>query len=124
MAAIQKNFAYQKYVDDQGNSWNVRGEVGGAFSGVDGHATDYTLPAWGKQTPKRHVRYAVAQDPTTFRTVKGIIYTAAAFAALSPGDAVNVSVPNLNVTVVYNISDLIAERKPIPHAPRPLADHA
>lgn len=122
MARNQKNFAYFKYTDDNGNDWNVRGESGGAFSAVDGHATDYTLPPWGRMTRRRHVRYVVAMDPVTFRTVKGIIYTAAAFAAIDPGDNVNVQVAGLGTDVSYSVSEKIPEKQPLAHAPRPLAD--
>jgi hypothetical protein len=122
VARNQKNFAMFKYVDDNAVEWNVRGESGGSFTAVDGHATDYTKPAWGKMTRARHVRYVVAQDPTTFRTVKGIVYTPTAFAAIGLADAVNVNVEGSASTVVYNVSAKIAEKQPAPHAPRQLAD--
>jgi len=111
-----------KYTDDNSVDWNVRGESGGAFSATDGHSTDYTKPAWGKMTRTRHVRYVVAQDPTTFRTVKGIVYTSAAFASIGLGDTVAVAVEGLATTVNYSVSAKIAEKQPAPHAPRPLAD--
>ncbi len=122
MARNQKNFDTFKYTDDNGVDWNVRGEEGGAFSAVDGHSTDYTKPAWGAQTKRRHVRYVVAQDAGTFRTVKGIIYTPAAFAAIAPGDTVNVQVAGLGTDVTYTVSAKIAEKQPIPHAARNLPD--
>src|ERR1044072_778675 len=110
MARNQRNFAYFKYTDDNGVDWNVRGESGGAFSGVDGHSTDYTAPAWGPNTTRRHVRYVEAQDSTTFRTVRGVIYTAAAFAAIGAGDTIAVTVPGLATTVNYTVSKKIAEK--------------
>jgi len=122
MARNQKNFSFFKYVDDDGNNWNVRGEDGGAFSGVDGHATDLSLPKWGAMSRLRHVRYVVAQDTTTFRTVKGIIYTPTAYAAIAKGDTIAVSVAGLGTTVNYTVTDKIGERNPGAKASRHLAD--
>lgn len=123
MARNQKNFAYQLYVDDNAAQWNVRGEDGGALAAVDGHATfDATKPVWGKQTRRRHVRYVVYQDPVTFRTVKGIVYTAAAFAAIAPGDIVAVQVAGLATTVNFTVKEKIGEKQPLAGASRQLAD--
>lgn len=122
MARNNKNFDNFLYVDDNAVEWNVRGEEGGAFSGVDGHATDYTKPVWGKQSNRRHVRYVVAQDATTFRTIKGIVYTPTAFAAISPGDTIAAQVPGLATTVNYTVSQKIAEKQPIARAARNLLD--
>lgn len=123
MARNQKNFSYFTYVDDNGDTWNVRGEDGGALSLVDGHAAlTAGAPVWGRQTSRRHVRYIVYQDPTTFRTVKGIVYTAAAFAAVAPGDIVAVQVEGLATTVNYTVKQKIGEAQPIATASRHLAD--
>lgn len=113
MARNQKNFDNFLYVDDNANEWQVRGESGGAGSGVDGHATDYTKPGWGRMTNRRHVRYVVATDPTTYRTIKFIVYTPTAFAAISPGDTIAVQVEGLATTVNYTVSAKIAEKQPI-----------
>lgn len=123
MARNQKNFKYFTYVDDDGVSWNVRGEDGGAFSGVDGHAAfNAANPVFGKITRRRHPRYVVAMDSTTFRTVKGIIYTAGAYAAITGGQDIAVQVEGLATTVNYDVSDKIAERLPKAKASRNLAD--
>jgi len=122
MARNQKNFAYFEYEDDNGAMWNVRGESGGAATAVDGHTTDYTNPVWGKNTTRRHVRYAIYQDATTFRTIKAIIYTPAAFAALSAGDIVAVQVEGLATTVNYTLAAKVPEKQPIAKASRQLAD--
>ena len=92
MAANMRNMGYFLYVDDNAANWNVFGEAGGPGSTVDGHATDYTAPAFGRATRRRHPRYAVYQDPATFRTYKTVIYTPTAFAAISPGDVVSVPI--------------------------------
>lgn len=123
MARNNRNFAYQTYVDDDGDSWNIRGETGGAFAAVDGHAAfNGANPVFGAVSRMRHPRYVVAQDPTTFRTVKGIIYTAAAYAALARGATIAVGVPGLVGTVDYTVSDKIPERLPTAKAARQLAD--
>lgn len=123
MARNQKNFQYFTYVDDNGDTWNVRGEDAGAGAGIDGHAAlTAGAPVWGVNTRRRHVRYVVAEDTVTHRTVKFIVYTAAAFAAISGGDTVAVSVPGLATTVNYSVSAKIAERQPIAKAARQLAD--
>jgi hypothetical protein len=123
MAVNEKNFSYFTYVDDNGDTWNVRGEDGGAFSGVDGHAAlTAGAPVFGRNTRRRHVRYVEATDPATFRKVRGVIYTAAAFAAIAGGDVINVSVAGGATAVPYNVSAKIAEKLPIAAASRHLAE--
>jgi hypothetical protein len=122
MPRNQRNFGLQDYVSDDGNTYSVRGETGGAFSGVDGHAATYAFPAYGRKTLHRSPRSVTAQDSVTFRTVTGIIYTPTAFAAISLGDTIAVTVPGLATTVNYTVSGFNAEKRPRVHAPRPLAD--
>jgi len=125
MSADQPNKAYQLYVDDDGGQWNVFAGTGGPISGIDGHAAfDPTKPVWGRQTKRRHVRSAVFQDPTTFRVVKGVIFTPTAYSAIAPGDTVAVHVPGETATVTYTLSDKIPERTPKAKASRNDADHA
>jgi len=102
MARNQKNFGLQYYVDDNDVAWNVRGELGGAASGIDGHASaDPTVPTWWKNTRRQHVRTITFQDSVTFRTIKPIFYTAAAYNAVALGDTVAVQVAGLATTVDY-----------------------
>lgn len=123
MARNQKNFKYFLYVDDNGDSWNVRGESGGAADAVDGHATfDATKPVWGAQSRRRHVRKIKYQDSTTLRTIDPIFYTAAAYAAVSPGDTLAVQVTGLATTVNYVAIEKIPERLSLAHASTNLAD--
>lgn len=123
MARNQKNFSYFTYVDDNGTTWNVRGEDGGAGTAVDGHAAlTAGAPVWGRQTTRRHVRYAEATDPTTFRKVRFIVYTPTAFNALTGGQDIAVLVEGLATTVNYDLSAKIAEKQPIAAASRHLAD--
>lgn len=123
MARNHRNFAYRKYVDDNAFEWSLRGEIGGAGTAIDGNAAnDLADPVFGRQTLRRHPRYVVAQDPTTFRTIKFVVYTLAAFAAIVGGQAIAVQVPGLATTVNYNVSRKIGESMPIGNASRNLAD--
>jgi hypothetical protein len=122
MARNQKNFQWFLYVDDNAVDWDVFGESGGAASAVDGHTTDFTKPAWGRNTRRRHVRYCIWQDAVTFRTLKTIIYTPTAFAAIGAGDTIAASVAGLATTVNYTLKAKVPERQPIPGTSRPLAD--
>jgi hypothetical protein len=102
MARNQKNYKLQLYVDNNGVSWNVRGEDGGAATAVDGHATaDATKNTWWKQTRRQHVRHIIYQDPVTFRTIKPIFYTSTAFNAVALGDIIAQAVTGLATTVNY-----------------------
>jgi hypothetical protein len=122
MARNEKNFAYQTYVDDNGDTWNVRGETAGAGTGIDGSsAFTAGAPVWGRQTRARHVRYVEATD-ALFHKVRFIVYTAAAYAAIAGGDTIAVGVTGLATTVNYLVSAKISEKQPIASAGRHLAD--
>ncbi len=82
MARNQKNFEHFLYVDDNTVSWTKRGELGGAATAVDGHASGTNAPTW-IDTKRMRVRKIIYQDPVTFRQVDPIFYTAAAFSAPS-----------------------------------------
>jgi hypothetical protein len=122
MPSNQKNFEYFEYTDDDGGLWNVRGESGGAFTAVDGHSTDYSHPTFGRQTKRRHTRFVEATHPETFRKVRGIIYTPAAYAAISRGSSINVNLAGLAVAEAFTVSAKIAERMPVPSAPDQLGE--
>lgn len=121
MARNQKNFENFLYVDDNGVSWTKRGEIGGDATAVDGHATGTGAPTW-IDGPHMRVRRIVYQDPTTFRTVTPIFYTAAAFAAVALGNIVAVQVEGLATTVNYSAVKKIAEKQPSRGTSRKLAD--
>lgn len=122
MAVNQRNMSYFLYVDDNGASWNVQGEDGGPGSGVDGHATDYAHPAFGRATRVRHPRYALYRDASSFRTYRTVVYTAAAFAAIVPGATVTVPVAGGATGVTYTLKQKIGEKLPIPAASKHLAE--
>jgi hypothetical protein len=121
MARNQKNFDNILYVDDNGVHWTKRGEVGHDAATIDGHATHDGSPTW-IDSSRMKVRRIVFQDPTTFRTVSPIFYTAAAYAAVDLGDALNITVPGLATTVAYNAVKKLPERQPARGTSRKLAD--
>jgi len=124
MAAEQKNFAQFTYVDDNGVSWNKRGELDAIRNAVDGSSAFGGNPAWGAESARHKVRKGVYQDATTFRTKTIILYTAAAAAALTPGTStLAFKVEGNTGAVTYTYAGLIPEKQPKPVASRNLADH-
>lgn len=121
MARNQKNFENFKYVDDNGVEWTKRGEIGGAATAVDGHANGDGDPTW-IDSARMRARRIVYQDPTTFRTVNPLFYTAAAFAAVALGATLAVQVEGLATTVNYSAVKKIAEKQPSRGTSRKLAD--
>lgn len=111
MPRNQKNFGYQTYVDDDGTSWNKRGETGGAADLVDGHAVAVAgQPVW-EERPHNTVRKIIYMDATTGRTVKPIFYTSTAYNAVALGDIVAVQVAGLATTVNYTAVQKVPEHK-------------
>ena len=121
MARNQKNFQNFLYVDDNAVDWTKRGEDGGAGAAVDGHAAHNGAPTW-IDSARMRVRRIIYQDPTTFRTVDPIFYTAAAFSAVALGDIVAVQVEGLATTVNYAAVAKKAEKQPSRGSSRQLAD--
>jgi hypothetical protein len=121
MTRNQKNFQNFLYVDDNGVSWTKRGEDGGAAGAVDGHAAHNGAPTW-IDSARNSVRSIIYQDPVTFRTVKAIFYTAAAWAAVALGDIVAVQVAGLATTVNYAAIKKVGEKQPSRGTARQLAD--
>ncbi len=111
MARNQKNFTLQLYVDDDTAQWNLRSEIGGAASAVDGHAAkDTSKPVWVTSFRNRP-RRVIYQDSVTLRTVSPIIFTPAAFAAIAKGVILAVQVAGLATTVNYEAVQKVAEKK-------------
>lgn len=124
MPAAQKNFQLYTYVDDNGVSWNKRGEEDDLRSAVDGSSAFGAHPNWGRETPRHSVRKIVYADSTTFRTKTVIFYTAAAYAAVALGDIIAFPVEAEVASVNYAARKKIPERQPGAFAARQLADHA
>lgn len=112
MTRNQKNFQLFTYVDDNGTSWNKRGEDGGAAAAVDGHAVfNATQPPW-EDHGRMKVRRIIYTDSTTGRTVDPIFYTPTAFNAVALGDILAVDVAGLATTINYSASKKVPERQP------------
>jgi hypothetical protein len=125
MAAEQKNFSLFTYVDDTTQAWNKRGELDAIRNAVDGSSAFGAHPNWGKETARHRTRKAVYQDPTTFRTKTCIIYTLAAFSALTVGsDTLAFKVEGNAGAVTYTLAALIGETPHTAFTPRNLNDHA
>jgi hypothetical protein len=124
MPAVQKNFQYFTYTDDNGAAWNKLGWLDSAVNAVDG-STALTAGArvFPHSTRRYHPRQVVWRDPTTFRTVRTTIYTSAAFAAITSATTLAVNVPGLATTVPYTAKLKIAEKQPLAASTRQLADH-
>lgn len=121
MARNQKNFQNFLYVDDNAVDWTKRGEDGGAAAAIDGHAAGTGAPTW-IDSARMRVRRIIFQDPTTFRTVDPIFYTAAAYAAVDLGDTLAVQVEGLATTVDYTAVKKVPEKQPSRGTARQLAD--
>ena len=123
MAATQRNFKWYRYVDDSGRNWAIRADADWGDSGASGLAAFNTADQpFGPQTKRHHPRFAVYQDPTTFRIFRGVVGTAAAYAALAATH--DVVIPGEVAAVTYNLADQIPERLQKPKASRNLGDHA
>ena len=124
MAAAQKNFQLYTYVDDNGVSWNKRGEEDDLRSAVDGSTPFGNHPNWGRESRRHSTRKITYMDSTTFRTKTVIFYTAAAFAAVALGDVIAFPVEAEVDSVNYAAVKKHAEKQPAAAAARQLADHA
>lgn len=111
MAGNQKNFQYFTYLTDQSVAHNIKGESGGAFSAIDGHAAPVlTQPLLTGINKRNRPRYAIAEHTTTFRRARGIIYTPTAFAAIVLGSTVNVATAGNTGTTAFTVIDLQPEK--------------
>lgn len=107
------NRTYYKYVDDAAVNWNVPGDTAWGAAAASGGTAAGAFPAWGRNTKRRHVRYVVFQDPSSFRTRKLIVYTAAAFTALTSASTLAVQLPGASTAVTYNLIAKIPEKQPL-----------
>lgn len=118
----QRNLQWYRYIDDGGKNAAIMADKEWGDNAASGLAAfnpaDYIF---GPQSRLKHTRKAVYQDPTTFRTVKHPVGTAAAFAALPA--TLNVTIIGTATPVTYNLAQRIPEKVRIPKTSRPLADH-
>lgn len=124
MPAIQRNYDYYTYVSDDGTTYNLRASVEWATTVSAGLAARTSGAPRFISSKSQKPRHAIFRDPTTFRTFSGPIGTQAAYAALTLGDTVDVSVPGLATAVSYECVKKVPESVPTTIAGRPLTDHA
>lgn len=123
MAADQKNFQNFLYVDDNAVHWTKRGEAEAVRAAVDGSAPGAGDPTW-LDGPRMRARRVIYQDATTFRTKSVLVYTAAAFAAITLGSTISFPVEGETAAVSYSAIKKLGEKQPSRGAARQLADHA
>ncbi len=125
MPADQLNFGLFTYVDDNGVSWNKRGEDNAAINTIDGSSAFGGHPHWPAENRRFRTRKVRYVDSTTFRSKQVVIYTAAAYAAITVGTStLALHVPGETATVTYTAAAKIPEKQPGASAVRQLADHA
>jgi len=124
MAANQRNSNLFSYVDDSTAVWNKRGPIDTNINAIDGStALTAGQPLW-TDSKSRQCRKAVFFDPTTFRTIRFPVYTAAAFAAITSATTLNVNVPGETAAVAYSLAEKIPEKQRQSKTSRNLPDHA
>lgn len=124
MAANQRNTNLFKYTDTNGTVWNARGEIDTAVNAIDGSsALQAGAPVW-IDSKRRSTRKAIFFDPTTFRTKRVVVFTDAAFAAITGATTLAVNVPGETAAVTYSLAQKIVEKQPVAKTSRNLADHA
>jgi hypothetical protein len=121
--AVQRNFKWYRYVDNDGRNWALRADAEEGDNATFGlGAFNVADQAFGPQS-RRHVpRRVVYQDPVTFRSRVVVVGTSAALAAVPA--TLSVSVPGNAAPVTYNLAGDLPEKIQKPKASRNLADHA
>jgi len=124
MAADQPNRGFFTYTDSSGTAWNKMGKIDAACNAIDGSTVAVSgQEDYPRSSRRRQPRKAIFTDPTTFRQAGCIIYTDTAFAALTSGSTLAVSVPGETATVTYELSNKIPDKTPIRSTSRHLIDH-
>jgi len=125
MPGVQKNFDYFSYDSDDGSAYCLRGDDDWGNAAASGGSACAGEPAYGRATTRRSPRFAIFRDPTTFRTFRGVVYTPAAYAALTVGTSTRVvDYPGSATPQTYTLVKKVPERIPSTVVGRQLADHA
>jgi len=125
MPAVQRNFDYFSYDSDDATSYCLRGDEDWGNNADSGGSACAGEPAYGRATRRRSPRKAIYRDATTFRTFTGVVYTPAAYAALTVGtDTLALAVPGLTGTVTYTLVKKVPEKIPSTVIGRQDPDHA
>lgn len=111
--AHARDFGIFTYLDDFAQSWNMRGDAVWGGTGASGGTAAGSHPFWaGKDTKRRHRRYAIYQDTVSGRVTKRIIYTPTAYAALTSASTCTQYFPGLEDTVTMTLVDVVPEKQP------------
>jgi hypothetical protein len=111
--ATAPSYSVNAYIDDAAQVWNIRGNAAWAADAASGATVAGAHPFWGgRNTKRRHPRYVIYQDPASGRTVRRIVYTPAAMAALAVGATHTFSYPGLETAVAENLVLKEPERQP------------
>lgn len=111
MPADQRNYDYSDYLSDDGTHYCVKADAAWIADSNSGGASCTTAIAYGRDTTRRHKRAVIHRDATTFRTVKGPVFTPTAYAALSATPVSrSIHVPGETATVTYAQDALIPEK--------------
>jgi hypothetical protein len=125
LAADQLNFNLFTYTDNDSVVWNKRGEDNSVLTAVNGATAFGAHPTWPAQSRRFRARAVIYRDGTTFRTKRVVFYTAAAYAAITPGTStIALHVPGNTATVTYTALQKIDEKKPSVGGARQLGEHA
>lgn len=125
MPADQRNFAYSDYLGDDGVHYCVKADAAWIADANSGGGACTTAISYGADTTRRHKRSATFTDGTTFRTVKGPVFTPTAFLALVIGTTTRaIHVPGETATVTYTLSKLDPEKRGTVVIGRTDPDHA
>lgn len=125
MPGVQKNFDYFSYDSDDGTSYCLRGDDDWGNAAASGGTACAGEPAYGRATQRRAPRFAIFRDPTTFRTFRGVVYTPAAYSALTPQvSTVNITYPGSATPQAYTLVKKVPEKIPSTVVGRQLIDHA
>jgi len=125
MPGVQRNFGYFSYDSDDATSYCLKADADWGGSAGSGGTACAGEPAYGRATTRRSPRYAIFRDPTTFRTLKGVVFTPAAYAALTVGTSTySVTYPGSATPQSYTLVKKVPERIPSTVIGRQLEDHA
>jgi hypothetical protein len=125
MPLDQRNLGFFSYDSDDGTSYCIKGDALWGADGDSGGSACAGEPAYGAATTRRSPRYAIFRDPTTFRTFKSVVYTPAAYAALTIGTSTQlVTLPGSVTQQSYTLVKKVPERIPSTVIGRQLSDHA
>ena len=125
MPGVQRNFDYFAYDSDDATSYCLKGDDDWGNNADSGGTACAGEPAYGRATTRRSPRFAIYRDPTTFRTFRGVVYTPAAYAALTVGtDTVAITYPGSATPQNYTLVKKVPEKIPSTVVGRQLIDHA